>query len=291
MSESLTYNFIPQDDNLLRVVDEPTEGPARVIKYPRRDRIRSATCQWLVPTRAATSGSQWWGARGVKGGQSLAHREVILILIVTLSARWNSHKENLDLNRTNPGDYQQYENITSTWRTGAERFCYVHLSKDSADYVTRGKCKTAIHFRCAVLSRTTWKAKALKEKQEWECDNCRVSRSRKASLGLDEEEPDDPTFLALIADSLEEKTNAMQNEIEDLRTSLECERQYNRSKNVIITSVPQIEREDVGEIVIKLLKKMDFDIKKKNLQLTDFQERMVRLQSSYSAPQEVPETM
>ncbi|KAG8246010.1 hypothetical protein J6590_094442 [Homalodisca vitripennis] len=63
------------DDNLLRVVDEPTEGPARVIKYPRRDRIRSATCQWLVPARAATSGSQWWGARGVKGGQSLAHRE------------------------------------------------------------------------------------------------------------------------------------------------------------------------------------------------------------------------
>ncbi|KAG8294527.1 hypothetical protein J6590_018124 [Homalodisca vitripennis] len=178
--------------------------------------------------------------------------------------------------------------------------CSIDLSKDSADYVTCGKCKTDIHFRCAGLSRTTWKAKSLKEKQEWECDNCRASRSGKASLGLVEEEPDDPSFLALknfiqkmfekqekiitervdrvmalIAEfeqnfkkvfddlsSLEEKTNSMQNEIEDLRTSLECERQYNRSKNVIITSVPQIEREDVGEIVIKLLKKMDFDIKK-----------------------------
>ncbi|KAG8285120.1 hypothetical protein J6590_087299 [Homalodisca vitripennis] len=152
--------------------------------------------------------------------------------------------------------------------------CSIDLSKDRADYATCGKCKNDIHFRCAGLSRTTWKA--LKEKQEWECDNCRASRSRKATLGLDEEEPDDPTFLALknftqkmfekqeniITERVDRVMALIANEIEDLRTSLECERQYNRSKNVIITSVPQIEREDVGEIVIKLLKKMDFDIMK-----------------------------
>ncbi|KAG8325312.1 hypothetical protein J6590_070615 [Homalodisca vitripennis] len=51
---------------------------------------------------------------------------------------------------------------------------------------------------------------------------------------------------------LEEKVFLCRNII-DIKTSLECERQYNRSKNSIATSIPQTEREDVGKITVNLL--------------------------------------
>lgn len=175
--------------------------------------------------------------------------------------------------------------------------CSVEFAKDS-DYVTCRKCKNEFHFQCAGMSKTTWKAKTVKQKQDWDCENCKIGRARVNSL--EEDESVDPTYLALkefiekmfdkqekiitqrvdrimavitefeqkfkdIFDNmgkLEDDMCAMQREMDDMRMTLECERQYNRSKNVIITSIPQTEKEDVGEIIVKLLKKMDIDIKK-----------------------------
>lgn len=61
---------------------------------------------------------------------------------------------------------------------------------------------------------------------------------------------------------LEEKTVSLEKDILELKQSLECEKQYGRSKNFIVTSIPRSENEDVSEIIVNLLKSMDIAVRK-----------------------------
>ncbi|KAG8311381.1 hypothetical protein J6590_044528 [Homalodisca vitripennis] len=45
--------------------------------------------------------------------------------------------------------------------------------------------------------RITWKAKTVKENQEWECEKCRASTNRTTGLGLGKEGSENPAFFAL----------------------------------------------------------------------------------------------
>ncbi|KAG8265890.1 hypothetical protein J6590_084026 [Homalodisca vitripennis] len=73
----------------------------------------------------------------------------------------------------------------------------IELSRDNADFAAYGKCKSDIRFRCAGISKTTWKAKTAREKQGWKCEKCRSSKTRITGLGLGEEGSENPALLAL----------------------------------------------------------------------------------------------
>lgn len=183
--------------------------------------------------------------------------------------------------------------------------CTTSLPTDG-DYPICGKCKTGIHFHCAGLQKSTWKAKGLKKKSEWECLKCRpsVGKTRTGSVDQDDDgEVDEPTFLALkkllesmfkkqeeaiisrvnnivtMVSKLEDTINKLidrvqiveansielRKEIEDLRVDLECEKQYGRSKNFIVTSIPYAANEDVPDTIIGLLKEMNIELKKEEI--------------------------
>lgn len=64
---------------------------------------------------------------------------------------------------------------------------------------------------------------------------------------------------------LEEKSIKMEKDIEDLKVTLEREKQYSRSRNFIVTSIPSSQNEDVKETIAKLLNAMNIDINKGEL--------------------------
>lgn len=176
--------------------------------------------------------------------------------------------------------------------------CHETLPTDG-DYVYCGKCDQSFHFECSGVKKTTWKGKSVKHKNEWECQKCRGKKTRSHST---DEDPhlEEPAFQALkklienmfhrqekiIADrvdnimavvtqleekflnniemmkQLEEKSIKMEKDIENLKLSIEREKQYSRSRNFVITSIPLTEKEDVKEITVKLLRTMDIDINK-----------------------------
>lgn len=176
--------------------------------------------------------------------------------------------------------------------------CNTDLPSDG-DCVTCGKCNGNYHFSCSGIKKNTWKAKSEKMKNEWECTKCRSKKNRTPSVE-DEQEVEDPNIQGLkkfienlfkrqdkiIADrvdnimavvnqlderftdmidrtkELEEKTKSLEKDIEDLKATLECEKQYSRSKNFIITSIPRSDKEDVSEIITKLLQSMNITINK-----------------------------
>lgn len=175
--------------------------------------------------------------------------------------------------------------------------CNLELPSDG-EYVLCGKCNGKLHFECCGLKKNSWKTKSAKAKNEWECIKCR-GKKRLGSVE-DDLEVDDPNMLGLkkfietlfkrqekiISDKvdsimvvvnqleaklndiidktkeLEEKTMLLERDIEDLKATLECEKQYGRSKNFIVTSVPRSDKEDIPQIVIKLLNSMNIAIQK-----------------------------
>lgn len=176
--------------------------------------------------------------------------------------------------------------------------CNNSLPSDG-DYVTCGKCNSNYHYDCSGIKKNTWKGKSAKLKSEWECPKCKNKKPRTQSV---EEDPEieDANVLALkkciesmfkrqekiiservdnIMDvishleerfsnmfekikDLEEKTKALEKDIGDLKLTLECEKQYARSKNFIITSIPYSEKEDVSKIVVDLMHSMNINVKK-----------------------------
>lgn len=167
------------------------------------------------------------------------------------------------------------------------------------DYVTCGKCNSNYHFDCSVLKVKTWKAKSQKAKSEWECINCRSSKPRTQSTDLDGDidEPAVNSLKRFIEElfkkqektlvervnnimgvvtqieekfmktldkmkELEEKTISLEKEMTDMKLTLELEKQYGRSRNFVITSIPYEEKEDVREAVVNLLGCMDIDVNK-----------------------------
>lgn len=167
------------------------------------------------------------------------------------------------------------------------------------DCVTCGKCNGNYHYDCSGIKKNTWKAKSVKSRNEWECTKCRGKKNRTPSVE-DDLEVDDPNIQGLkkfienlfkrqekiITDrvesimvvvnqleerftvmldktkELEEKTLSLERNIEELKGTLECEKQYARSKNFIVTSIPRSETEDVPEIIVKLLQSMNITIHK-----------------------------
>lgn len=172
------------------------------------------------------------------------------------------------------------------------------------EVVTCGKCKANLHFQCSGRQRSNWKSKNIKKKAEWECENCtsKTPQSPINTDSADTAAVEDPVYSALKGflekmfsnqekiiskrvDSkeklindldekftktmdkvkrLEEENQEIRKCIEELRVSHECEKQYNRSKNVIITSIPQSEKEDVSSIVVDLLAKMNINLRKED---------------------------
>lgn len=179
--------------------------------------------------------------------------------------------------------------------------CKDSLPRDE-DYVSCGKCTKAYHYDCSGVKKTTWMSKSAKLKSEWACPQCRTKKNRTQSVD-EEQESEDPTYLALkkllevmfkkqeqaiiervdtitalvnhieekflnVLDNvkeLETKTLSLQNDIQELKTALEMEKQYGRSKNFIITNIPYSEKEDVGQKVSDLLAVMDIQLKKEDI--------------------------
>lgn len=179
--------------------------------------------------------------------------------------------------------------------------CKVDLPSDG-DQVICGKCNGNFHYECSGVKKSTWRAKSSKLKSEWECINCRTKKPRTQSVE-EEQEPEDPTYQALkkllegmfnrqeriiqermdsinelinqleerfvnVLDNmkeLESKTVTLQRDIEDLKVTLEMEKQYGRSKNFVVTSIPHSEKEDVGEKICDLLSLMDITLRKEDI--------------------------
>lgn len=178
--------------------------------------------------------------------------------------------------------------------------CNKELPSDG-DYLTCSKCNNSYHLECSGLRKTTGKTKS-KSKTEWECINCRPNKSRTLSgdLDLDMEDPTVNSLKRIIEQlfkkqektiidrvdnimevvtrledkflgaldkmkEIEEKTVSLEKDIIELKTSLEMEKQYGRSKNFIITSIPQVDKEDVRQTVADLLKSMEIVIKKEEI--------------------------
>lgn len=179
--------------------------------------------------------------------------------------------------------------------------CYKNLPSDG-DCVTCGKCANIYHFDCSGLTKTTWKAKNTKSKNKWECQNCRSGKSRTQSVDSDTE-LEEPTILSLkrfiesmfkkqentliqrmdgmveIINQLEErfhttldkvreieeKTLTLEREISELKITLEMEKQYSRTRNFLITSIPKRDKEEARDTVVNILKSMEIAINKEEI--------------------------
>lgn len=175
----------------------------------------------------------------------------------------------------------------------------------NGDFVTCGNCKNQYHYECSNISATTWKAKSQSKKANWKCVSCRNQNKNETTSPKTSEPkpPEDPSFIALkkileemfqkqeklltnkIAalqetinqfqssmdsilgqvKTLEENNKAMSLEIEDLKTTLEAEKQYARSKNFVIAGIPQKKDENVKEDICRLLAKMNLQVKQEEL--------------------------
>lgn len=63
-----------------------------------------------------------------------------------------------------------------------------------------------------------------------------------------------------------EANNAdLRKEIDSIRVELECEKQYARCRNFVVTSIPQTERGDVPEKICGLLRKMNITLRKEEI--------------------------
>lgn len=174
--------------------------------------------------------------------------------------------------------------------------CKVELPRDG-DYVCCGRCKNGLHYQCSGLQKNTWKGKTQKKKEDWQCANCRSS-GRTLSQGAEEDESEDLSYNAIksllesmfakqekiitermenmtavltelegrmdnVMDKvlkLEEEGKDLRRELEDLKLNMELEKQYGRSKNIIITSIPEHKEEDLYKTVTDMLKKMNISI-------------------------------
>ncbi|KAG8326632.1 hypothetical protein J6590_035725 [Homalodisca vitripennis] len=183
--------------------------------------------------------------------------------------------------------------------------CKKSISGDG-DKVTCGKCKAELHYTCAGLTKTSWKAKTVKYRSEWECLKCRpISKTCTESVELTDEEieSDDPTYIALkklldkmflrqenkiasrvdsiiemiskleatmtnIIDrvkEMEEESVKLKNQMRDLKMEMEMEKQYGRSRNFIVTSIPQDDKEDVPVKITGLLQAMNIELRKEDI--------------------------
>lgn len=174
--------------------------------------------------------------------------------------------------------------------------CMTELPKDG-DHVTCSSCKNSYHYQCSGLQKSKWKAKTQKKKEEWECINCKSS-GRTLSQSAEEEATEDLTYNSIkdlletmfskqekvfserldkitgvltelegrmdsVMDKvikLEEEGKHLRKELDELKLSMELEKQYGRSKNLIITSIPEHKGEDLYKTVTDMLKKMDISL-------------------------------
>ncbi|XP_022201425.2 uncharacterized protein LOC111058230 [Nilaparvata lugens] len=58
---------------------------------------------------------------------------------------------------------------------------------------------------------------------------------------------------------------ALRKELEDLKITVECERQYARSRNIIISGIPFKKNEDLAQSITTLLGKMEIDIRTQDI--------------------------
>lgn len=74
-------------------------------------------------------------------------------------------------------------------------------------------------------------------------------------------------FLKVLdnVNELESKTILLQKDINEIKTELEMEKQYARSKNFVITSIPYSDKEDVSKKVSDLLALLDIQLKKEDI--------------------------
>ncbi|KAG8252227.1 hypothetical protein J6590_063083 [Homalodisca vitripennis] len=109
------------------------------------------------------------------------------------------------------------------------RICSKPIPGDG-DYVECRKCKAELHYHCAGLQKSTWKAKPLKKKSECECSICKPSTIKTRSGSVEQEDEiisDDPTYLALkkflgnMFKRQEEKISSRTNTIVTLVNKLE----------------------------------------------------------------------
>lgn len=181
--------------------------------------------------------------------------------------------------------------------------CKNDLPKDG-NHVTCNNCKNEYHYECSNISAKTWKAKSESKKLEWKCVSCRNNKDMVSNPGTTEiTNLEDTSFAALKKmlvemfqnqekilvgqiDSikqtitqfqssmqsvlgqikvLEENTKAMNIEIENLKISLETEKQYQRSKNFIVAGIPQKKDENVKEDLCRLLTTMKIQVKPEEL--------------------------
>lgn len=180
--------------------------------------------------------------------------------------------------------------------------CNSNLPKEG-DFVTCKHCDGNYHFGdCAGLSKSTWKAKSTHKRNDWKCSKCRKNGNNTKD-DTNQQYPNDPNFQALktmlekmfanaeknitdridklsniISDvqtqlkaitnqvkEIESTTTTLQAEINSLKVTVESEKQYNRSKNFIISGIPVQKNENIKTEVCKLMTAMRIDIKQEEL--------------------------
>lgn len=174
---------------------------------------------------------------------------------------------------------------------------------NNKDHVKCHQCKQKMHYQCAGISSSTWKSKSQKAKLDWKCKQCRSQGKHPTSLNSSTDIPDDLTCSSLrkileemfqkqekiftekieamsttIAQyqadlntandkikNLEKYTNALKEEIDALKVTSECEKQYARSKNIIIMGIPTQKEENITQEVMKLTTAMGAPLKKEEI--------------------------
>lgn len=177
--------------------------------------------------------------------------------------------------------------------------CLVTIPEDG-DFAICRKCKSQFHYACTGQTKATWEKKSEKRKAEWDCNDCNKPPKTRLGSQAEEDLAEDPVYSSLKSfiekmfekqeklitsrvdritefmsnledkingmldkiQKLEEDTVAFREELDDLRVTLECERQYGRSKNFIVTSIPYSDKEDISGTIIQLLGAMDITLKR-----------------------------
>jgi hypothetical protein len=180
--------------------------------------------------------------------------------------------------------------------------CKEDVSKEG-DYVTCYACGSNYHFDCCGLSSRTWKAKSHKKKTEWKCVACRENVRLDSIGSADEEEITDPNLLILksiieklfkkhenimnekvqsmsdIVQKMESKMSSLVNkikeveqntitlraEINELRTNIEAEKQYTRSKNIKVIGMPSTGNDNTRKEILRLLNALKIDVNEAQL--------------------------
>lgn len=175
---------------------------------------------------------------------------------------------------------------------------------DDGDYVTCSACSGSLHYECAKLSTRTWKAMSATKKASWRCIECRDagSQGKGNTPSLDPEDGQEGiiaslrTFIegmftkqenlinkrvnkmeTIITDlevnikqylesmnEVKEEIVSLKSEMSNLKNEIECEKQYARSRNILIVGIPEEKGENTEDKILKLFTAMGQDIRKQD---------------------------